>query len=542
MLVAALLACSVPLFHFPEQNVEPLFEGLGSHHRMITTSSAEAQKYFDQGLAFLYAFNHDQAMKSFTQATNVDPKCAMAWWGIATANGPHINNPSVDPDHAKAAWAAVVKAKALSGVCSGPEKALIQAVSVRFAPQHIPDRQKIDRIYAFAMREAWRRYPKDADIGALFAESMMDLRPWDLWRLDGTPQPGTMEVVQTLRAVLRLDPNHPLGCHLYVHALEASPWPDQAVPAADRLREMEPALGHMVHMPSHIDVRTGQWQKAIIANEKAIVADRNYREKNPEQGFYRVYMVHNHHMLAYAATMRGERQKAIDAMDRISDLFPEDFLKAAAPMVDGYMAMPLEVKVRFGKWDDILAAPEFPDYFPIARTLRHGARAVAFAAKGDIRAAREEQALFYGAKRFVPPTATVGNSPASQVLLVAMYLMNGEILLAMKAEEGCLANLRNAVNAEDQLRYDEPPDWLQPTRHTLGAALLAFGHPAKAERVYRADLKKLPNNGWSLYGLSAALKAQGKMSETTALDKKFEQTWANADIEIHSSCLCVPGK
>jgi len=292
----------------------PLLEGLGAHVRKITTADAVAQRYFDQGLNLLYAFNHDEAIRSFQEAARLDPSCAMAWWGVAIANGPHINNPAVPPERARAAREALGRARDGGAAASETERALIAALASRHADPE-PDRKPLDAAYAAAMREVRRRFPGDADVGALYAEAMMDLRPWDLWTADGRPQQGTDEIVATLETVLAKSPRHPLALHLYVHALEASPRPEQADAAADRLRDLTPGLGHLVHMPSHVDVRRGRWQQAIVANEKAMQADRRYRSIRPKQGFYGLYIAHNHHMLGYAAMMAGQSEKAIRAMD-----------------------------------------------------------------------------------------------------------------------------------------------------------------------------------------------------------------------------------
>lgn len=525
-----------------DQQEVPFFEGLGDCHRKVTTTSPEAQRFFDQGLAFLYAFNHDEAVRSFKAATERDPACAMAWWGIATANGPHINNPMVDPEHAHVAWDAVQRALTLAESGTPVEKALIRAASKRFAMPQPESRAGLDLAYANAMREVYREYPKDADVGALFAESMMDLRPWDLWLPNGKPQPGTLEIVATLERVIQFSPNHPLANHLYVHAVEASPNPGRGKQAANRLRLLQPGLGHMVHMPSHIDLRIGQWNEAITANRRAILTDDAYRASNPNQGFYRVYMAHNRHMLAFACMMTGRSKEAITAIDEMVGAFPAEFLQTVAPLVDGFMSMPIEVRKRFGMWDEVLAMPDLPEYFPLSRTMRHAARAVAFAAKGQPKDARNEQALFYEARKKVSKDATFGNNLAQAILTTDMHLMNGEILLAEGSLESAVTNLRAAVNAEDQLRYDEPPDWIQPTRHTLGALLLSMGRNKEAEAVYREDLKRLPENGWSLYGLSKALQATGRTSEAKRVAQRFNKVWANADVKIDSSCLCIPGK
>jgi tetratricopeptide (TPR) repeat protein len=518
----------------------PLFEGLGRHSRPVTTTSPDARRYFDQGLAFMYAFNHDEAIRAFRRAGELDPGCAMAYWGVAIANGPHINNPVVPEDRAKAAWEALARAKDLAAGASPVEKALIEALASRYAFPQPEDRKPLEQAYADAMRRVWSAFPKDADVGALFAESLADLRPWDLWTPDGQPQPGTEELVSTLEAVLALDAKHPLANHLMIHAVEASPHPERADRAAETLRDLEPGLGHMVHMPSHIDVRRGRWPQAITANAKAMEADRRYTARSPNQGFYRLYMAHNHHMLTYAAMMTGQSALAVKTIREMVADIPLEFFQAN-PFADGFMAMPLEVLMRFGRWDEILAEPALPDHVPISRSLQHYARAVAHAAKGDVPAALEERAAFREARTRVPKEATFGNNPGPDVLDVAEFLMKGEILYqAGKVDDG-IAALREAVAREDMLRYDEPPDWIQPVRHALGAALLQAGRFTEAETVFREDLAKLPENGWALYGLSRALQLQKKTAEATAVEKRFDAVWKQADVRVKSACLCLPG-
>jgi tetratricopeptide (TPR) repeat protein len=518
----------------------PLFDGLGGLAREVTTASPEAQRYFDQGLAFMYAFNHDEAIRSFRRAAELDPQCAMAFWGVAVANGPHINDPVVPPDRAKAAWEALGRARDLVGRSSPVERGLIDALTARYGDPQPEDRKLLDQAYADAMRGVWKAFPKDADVGALFAESLADLRPWDLWTTDGTPQPGTEELVATLESVLALAPRHPLANHLMIHAVEASPHPEMADRAADTLRDLQPGLGHLVHMPSHIDVRRGRWQQAIDANGKAMEADRRYTARSPNQGFYRLYMAHNHHMLTYGAMMTGQSALAVRTIRAMVADIPLEFFKENA-FADGFMAMPLEVLMRFGKWDEILAEPAFPDFVPISRSLQHYARGVAFAAKGDVAAAEKEQALFLEARALVPKEAFFGNNTGADVLDVAESFMRGEILFrAGRTDEG-LASLREAAAREDKLRYNEPPDWIQPVRHALGAALLQAGRFAEAEQVFREDLAKLPENGWSLYGLSRAVDLQKKKAEAAEAEKRFDAVWKHADLKIKSACLCLPG-
>jgi len=519
----------------------PEFKNLGAHTRKISTASPDAQRYFDQGLNFLFAFNHDEAIRSFREAARLDPDCAMAWWGVAAANGPHINNPVVPPDRSAAAWEALRRAHAAASRATEVERALIVAQAARFADPPPEDRAALDRAYAEAMRTVWRTYPQDADVGAMFAESLMDLRPWDLWTPDGTAQPGTEEVLSTLKAVMSTSPNHPLALHLYIHAVEMSPNPEKADLAADRLRDLTPGLGHLVHMPSHIDVRRGRWVQAITANEKAMASDLRYSAQVPAQGFYRLYMSHNHHMLAYAAMMIGRSAAALASIDEMVARMPEDWRKEYAAIADGFIAMPLEVRIRFGKWDEILAAPEPPEFLPVARALRLYARGVALAAQGKTAEARAEQKAFEAARALVPAEATFGNNTAADLLGVATGMLEGEIAYREGNAEAGLAALRKAVEAEDGLRYDEPPDWILPVRHALGAALLQSSKPAEAEAVFREDLRRLPDNGWSLFGLGRALRLQGKEAEAAVVEARFNEVWSGADVALKSSCFCQPG-
>jgi tetratricopeptide (TPR) repeat protein len=519
---------------------EPLFDGLGSHHRKVTTKSADAQRYFDQGLCFLYAFNHDEAIRSFEQAVAFDPHCAMAWWGIAIAKGPHINRAAVSKENSAGAWKALRKAQENLEQSSETEKELIAAAAKRYSDPPPDDRKPLDQAFAKAMRQVWQAHPEDADVGALFAESMMDLRPWDFWTDDGKPQPGTEEILQTLSTVLKTAPNHPLALHLTIHALEASPHPEKADAAGDRLRNLQPALGHMVHMPSHLDVRRGRWEQAVRANVNAIEADRKYRTRVPQQDFYRLYMAHNHCMLAYAATMRGQSKLALETIMAMIQSIPPAWVKENAPIADMVAGLPMEILVRFGLWDEILASPEPPDFLPIARTLRHAARGVAFAAKGDLEKARAEQKAFQLSRAKIPAEAPLGKNKALDVMVVADRLLNGEILYrAGQTSEG-IAALQEAVKQEDKLHYAEPPDWIHPVRHALGATLLREGRAQDAERVYREDLAKLPENGWSLYGLARSLRLQGKNEEAGQYEKRFREIWKDADVKITSSCFCQP--
>jgi tetratricopeptide (TPR) repeat protein len=522
---------------------EQFYKGLGTYTRTVTTSSPEAKRYFNQGLAFLHGFNHGAAIRSFQAAARLDPACAMAHWGIALACGPHINFPLVPPPAAELAWRELGLARA-SAHATPRERELIEALGTRYASPQPEDRSALDRAYAKAMGQLWRAHPDDADIGALYAESMMDLRPWDQWTADGKPQPGTDEILATLRAVLKLNPRHPFANHLYIHAVEASPHPEWADAAADRLRTMQPGVAHNVHMPSHIDIRRGRWQAAIEANLKAVEADRRYRQiVGPPTGILPMYIAHNEHMLAYAAMMSGQSRLAIAHIRAMVAGVPPDFIKQYAPLAEGFVAMPLEVLVRFGKWDEVLAEPDiYPDYMPFTRAFHHAAQAAAYAAKGDVAAARREQAIFADRARLVAKEESFGNNSAAALLELAAHMVEGEILLREGASEKGLAELRAAVAAEDALKYDEPPGWLIPMRHSLGASLVAAKRYAEAEQVYRADLVRLPEDGWALFGLSQSLHAQDKHAEAARATARFRKAWASADLQITSSCLCQPGK
>lgn len=541
LLIVAIVASSLSAVTSPSK--APLFpeSELGHLARRVTTRNAETQRYFNQGLAFLYAFNHDESIRSFQAAAELDPDCAMAWWGVAAAAGPHINFPTVPEPRAILAWDAIQRALKLLPNATPVERALINAQAARYAAPPVKDRRPLDEAYANAMRTVWKSFPQDADVGALFAESLMDLRPWDLWKSDGQPQPGTEEILAVIDATIALDPQHPQALHLAIHAREASLQPELALPAADRLRDRQPGIGHLVHMPSHIDLRLGRWDEAIAANTKAIDADVRYRQRaGSPKGMLWLYNAHNRHMLAFAAMMTGRSQLALRHVNDMVAEFPADWVEDWAPVADYFCAIPLEVNVRFGRWDAVLAAPEFPENLPISRALRRAARGIAYAAKYDTKNARAEVAAFKAARKRVPADAAFGNNAAHDILDVAEAMLEGEVLLQEGRSADGIEALREAVRREDALRYDEPPDWTIPVRHALGAALLNVGRVHEAEQVYRDDLKKWPGNGWSLLGLQRALKLQDRERESADVERQFKQAWKNGDFVPTSSCLCQP--
>jgi tetratricopeptide (TPR) repeat protein len=515
---------------------------LGSHSFKITTSSRAAQHAFDRGLTLAYAFSHAAAEDEFRQAAAADPHCAMAWWGVALVNGPHINYPLVPPDRAQTAWEALTKARALAPQSSGREQALIRALGKRHASPQPENRRSLDEAYADTMRNVWQAHPQDTDIATLFAEAMMDLRPWDLWQLDGKPQPGTDEIVATLERALTLNPRHPGANHLYIHALEASPAPERAVAAADRLRSLVPAAGHLVHMPAHIYARVGRWDDSAIANLRAMQADADYLARHPRPGFYAKYMAHNAHFYAYTAMMQGRSAEAIRAARQMVGEIPADFLKQYGPQADGLMIFVSEVLMRFGRWDELLAEPEPPANLPLARALWHYTRTIALIALDRPEEARKEQAAYQAAVARVPKATAFGNNPAHDLLAIATYMINGEMAAKEQRFGAAIVALRSATALEDRLRYNEPPDWIQPVRHTLGAVLLRAGRAAEAETAYREDLTRYPRNGWSLFGLGRALKLQGKDAEAAETERQFRSAWAKADIKLDSTCFCQPGE
>jgi tetratricopeptide (TPR) repeat protein len=518
-----------------------LLTGLGDFHRKITTNSEESQRYFDQGRVLLWAFDHEAAIRSFQHVVEVDPGCAMAWWGIAFAAGPNYNNPAMDDAANALACSAVTAAKANVAGSTDVEKALVRALETRYLDPAPEDRTPLDGAFADAMREVWHAHPQDADVGAWFAEALMDTRPWDLWSVDGEPRPETPEILETLEAVLALDPRHPLANHLYIHALEASTTPGKAEAAADRLTDLVPGSGHLVHMPSHIYIRLGRYEDAIVANQKGIAADLEHVKETGADPFYTIYRAHNYHFLAYAAMFEGRRAVAMEAARNLRAEIPDELVRAIPDFLDAFVAVPYHVMIRFGLWEDVLAEPAPPADFPVSTAFHHYARTVAFAATGRVKEAEAERALLEAAFANVPESALIGNNTALVVLELARPMADGEIEYRKGNYEVAFANLREAVRRDDELRYDEPWGWMQPTRHALGALLLEQGRLEEAEAVYRKDLQLHANNGWALHGLAQCLEKAGKKDEAATVNAQFEKSWKRSDILIRASCYCATG-
>ncbi|MBM3975993.1 MAG: hypothetical protein FJ299_03255 [Planctomycetes bacterium] len=527
--------------------------------RSIDTRSPVAQRYFDQGLTLAYGFSHDEAIRCFRAAAEADPTAPMPWWGIALSLGPHINNPAMTEAgsrEAHAAWREAARrcdAQRASGGRASPrrelEHALVEALGARYAADPPADRRPLDEAYAAAMQALWSAHPRDADIATLYAESLMDLQPWDLWTRDGERKGRTSEIIETLEHALALDPKHPGALHLTIHALEASPTPQAALSAADRLRHMVPGIGHLVHMPSHIDARLGRWAEASACNLRAIEADRALLERFPVAGFTRIYFAHNHHFLMWSEMMRGRSGVALEQSRAVADAFPPATRAMLVEFIDGLLPAELHVSVRFGRWEDVLRAPAFEDMFPIANALRAYARGVALVALGRLDDARAEQRELEAWAARVPPARQVGNSKSSDVIGIARSMLAGELAIRAgqlagdaKLREQGLASLRSAVVIEDGLQYDEPPDWLMPVRHALGAALMEDRRWSEAADVFRADLVRNPENGWALFGLARALRESGDAAGAASAQQRYAAAWRDADVKLMSSCFCQPGR
>jgi tetratricopeptide (TPR) repeat protein len=519
-----------------------LFDDMGPHRRTVTTDSERAQAYFDQGLNWLYAFNHDEAVRSFTCAAQLDPTCAMAWWGIAYAQGPNYNDPVMAASRSAAAWAALQRALEELDTETAVERALVQALTLRYVDPAPEDRRELDAAFAVAMGKVWERFPDDSDVGTFYAESMMVKHPWKLYTSDREPAyEETEHIVAVLDGVLTRDPDNPGANHLYIHAVEPSANKERGIAAADRLSDLVPTSGHLQHMPSHIYVQVGMWERSIEQNAKAMDADDAYRAMAPEQGMQHGYMTHNSHMLAFSAMMIGREREAMHAARQMWEDLPPAAVAGVTPFFDPWMCSVYDVQKRFGRWDDLLAEPAPPKHLPVTTAVWRAHRAIAYAAKKDFENAEREQQAFRSAVRAVPEQPQFDTyGTAVKFLLVSELFVAAEIELQKGHWDEAASLLQEAVIIEDTLGYGEPPMWLQPVRHTLGAVHMMQGRYADAERVYREDLAKWQGNGWSLFGLSRALEEQGRSDEALAARREFERAWASAEEPIATSCLCIP--
>lgn len=512
----------------------------GRHTRPITTDSEQAQRFFDQGLQLTYGFNHDEAIRSYRRAAEFDPDAPMPWWGIAYAHGININDPVMGEARSEAAWEAVNEAVTRLDRATPVERALVLALSERYAWPAPEDRSALDRAYAAAMGRVRTAFPDDADVAALYAESLMNLQPWDYWTHDGQPKGRIGEIVSVIEHGLSLDPDHPGLNHFYIHAVEASGDPDRAVPAADRLMTLVPGSGHLVHMPSHIYIRVGRYADARRSNEQAVAIDRAYFKTAPPPGIYATYYAHNLHFLAFASMMSGNEAGAIRAARDLEAEMPEAPLREFASLIDGIMPTTFHVLARFGRWEQILEEPDYPEWRPMSRAVRAYARSVACSALGRTEQARAEMAEFERRAALVPEDWYVMQNRVTDVLPIARAVVEGELLFREGRREEAFARLREGVAIEDRLVYDEPPGWMLPVRHALGALMMADARYAECEQIYREDLARNRENLWALTGLRLALEAQGKHAEAIEMGRRLELALADATVRPTSSCLCEP--
>ncbi len=533
----SLAACSTPPLEAPAPDV-PLYDDLGSYHHAITTSSPQAQRYFDQGLTQAYAFNHAEAIRSFRQAGDLDPGCAMCYWGIAYSLGPNINAP-ITEDAAREAWTAINEARDRAANVSERERAYIDALANRYTTNPAAERARLDRAYADAMRQVAAKHPDDPDARTLFAQSLMDTSPWNYWQPDGSPHPFTSEVIESLEAVLAAHPDHLGAIHLYIHATEASPEPGRAERFADTLRTLVPGAGHLVHMPAHTYLRVGRYADATAANEAAAKADEAYLAGNKvdENMLYEMgYVPHNPHFLATSAAMEGRRVRAMDAADQTAAMGHPDMFRDPdmGGMAQHFALTPLYTKVRFGLWEEVLAEPQPADDLPFMRAVWHMARGMAFASTSRLADAEKELAALTPLRQAPSLAETWVSSVnvASDIVAIAHEVLQGEMAAKRVRASDVVRHYAAAVEIEDGLAYMEPPDWPLPVRQLQGAALLEVGRAAEAEAAFRGDLVKFPDNGWSLSGLQASLERQGRPSDATDVQSRLERAWRAADTSV----------
>jgi tetratricopeptide (TPR) repeat protein len=515
--------------------IAPVLEGLGDLDHPVTTSSARAQLFFDQGLRLAYGFNHQEALRAFKEAARLDPDCAMAYWGWALVLGPNINHP-MSTEVVDQAHRAIGMAMERRGRVSQRERDYIEALAKRYGREAAADRAPLDRAYADAMRALHEKYPGDDDAATLYAEALMDLSPWNYWTKDGRPGSETPEILRVLEGVMARTPHHIGALHLYIHLVEAvDPWRAETI--ADRLRGLAPGAGHLVHMPAHIYIQVGRYGDAAAVNLDAVKADEGYLTQCRAQGIYPLnYYPHNIHFLFWTRMMQGRSGDALAAAREVASRVPSDLHGDDWAVYQTLLSAPLFAMVRFGRWSEILKEPEPPANSTYWRGVWHYARGLAELRTGHADRARVERAALETLARN-PDTRTVlvGYSNGARILTIASSVLSGEIEAAAGRYDAAIVLLDRAVRLQDGLPYTEPPDWYYPTRHDLGAVLLEAGRPEEAETVYWQDLRRYPENGYSLLGLSQALAAEGRTDEAAAVTERFEKAWAGADVELTAS-------
>lgn len=515
------------------QAAVPLFDNLGTLHHPVTTASDQAQRYFDQGLRLVYAFNHDEAVRAFEEAARLDPSAAMAYWGIALALGPNINA-TLTKEHERQALAALHKARTHSAHASAAERGYIEALSKRYGSQGQP-RKALDQAYADAMRSVWHEFPNDPDAGVLFAEAMMDLRPWDLWTEKGQARPGTEEILSTLESVITRFPDHPGACHYYIHAVEASPAPERALACAERLPGLMPGAGHLVHMPAHVYTRLGRYHESAERNAQATSVDRKYLAgRNDAEGYATGYYAHNLHFLWASLAMEGRRIESLKVARELALTMTEEEARTDT-LKKLYLSTPIWSMIRFGQWGDMLREPAPSKDLRLHQGLWRLGRGLALAGTGRLYGAEAELVVLTGLTKRLGRDRTSHETIERTVLKISERLLAGEVALRQGKNDNAITMFKDAVALEEELPYSEPPFWPISVRHYLGAALLAAGRQNEAEGVYRTDLAKNPNNGWALFGLIQSLHAQGKTGEAEEAERQFTIVWGYADVTLVSS-------
>ncbi len=520
----------------------PLFEGMGDYHMPITTANPDAQRYFDQGMVLAFGFNHAESIRSFRAAQTLDPTCAMCFWGEALATGPNINVTSngkaiMAPAERASARAAIDQALALMDDVSPKEQDWIRALDQRYDGQADTPRDPLDRAWANALADMASRYPDDTTVASVHAEALMNTMPWDYWGPDGDAKPDTQAVIASLEAVMDANPDHPLALHLYIHALEASSNAAKAEPAADRLANLVPGSGHLVHMPSHIYFRVGRYQDSVLANIRAAEVDEAYIAQCNAQGFYpALYYPHNIHFLWASATMQGQSALSLDSARRVVANVRVEQVQQF-PTIQFFRTLPMLSLVRFARWEEILEEREPYEPFAFARAIWHYGRGVAHAALGDAGAARVELAAIEGLEPEVDEIFMGNVYPARDLLEIAKSLLRGELAYRSGDAANAVLAFEEAVTLQDALPYTEPPFWYYPTRQSLGAALLASNRLAEAQAVFEEDLEQYPMNGWSIFGLAEALRRQGDETGAEQMTARFKTVWQFADVSLATSIL-----
>lgn len=520
------------------RQISPLFDNLGNLHFSISTKNERAQSFFDQGLKLSYAFNHAEGHRSFMEAARLDPKSAMSLWGQAFALGPNINDPLPDDERKNKINEAMVRAKKLASKATKKEQALIEALATRYSEDLTKDVAELNMAYMQAMAKVVKKFPKDANIQILYAASVMNTVPWNYWDKDGNPSPNIKEAKAALEKAMELEPENPGGHHYYIHMVEL-PYPDTGVKSADKLASLMPGAGHIVHMPSHIYIRVGRYLDAVKVNQQAILADEDYISQCFSQGLYPLgYYPHNIHFLWSSASLLGDSDIAIDAAKKTAEKVPAGQL-VELPFLQDFSATPLLAYTRFGKWNEILTIPAPSADIKHLSLIWHYARGIAFIRKGNIKEAQEELdaiAEFKEDPELETLVATANNASIHSAN-IAYEVVAGE-LAALKGEiKKAIEHLEKAVVFEDGLTYTEPAAWHIPTRQNLGAVLLKAKKYEEAEKVFKADLEILRQNGWSLMGLHKTLEAQGKIEESKTIKAEFDKAWEHADIELETSIL-----